>query len=924
MYSRPHLRVPGCTFLAAAVLAPGLLLGGTIRIDFGPNDVTNGNPTTSPDSNGKYWNNVTGNGAVAPGVLASNMVTDDNTPTTLGVRIHPGWSANGIATGGLLAPDAGLLGDLAIDTATQDYFYVGGSEKASMSITGLDPGKLYTFRFFATRAADDVRESQYRITAGSGIASTTLQTSGVGIGDDGVYNGNDDEIAEIADVQADASGQVIVDVSIVQGGFAYVGAMEIVEGAAAPPIVAGADSGRLLIDFGRTNGLDGNITINPDINGNYWNNFVGNGFLPNLLTLENLFTSDYKPTGISLTTGSGGAGGWESNGIRNGGLLAPNPALLGDFAIDTVTQDYFFLAGAGGTASMEISGLDPAKEYTFRMFATRELNTDRLTTYTMHAGNGIQTVDLQTSGAAIGDGGYNGNNDEIVEFTGVQSTTTGTVKLDLTATTGGFCYIGAMEIIVGADAAVIEPPVSTTGTVRIDFGRADGIGANGRPTVSPDVNGNWWNNLIGFGGVPAGRGLYNMVTTDNVPTTIDIVTSSGGWDSNGRNNGGLKLPDGPDAGLLGDFAIESATEDYLFRGGNTGDTSSFTITGLDPDKRYDFRMFATRQNTGVRETTYTITGAEGPVSVDLQTSGPAIGTGGYDGNNDTIAEITGVAPDSSGSAQLDVTILSGGFAYIAILDIIEVSDAPFAITAIEVTAPDAVELTFNSKAGHLYDIQANLDLGTFGSIGQVIASGASTTFTRSGVTLVDREFFRVEDLGVAPPLFSADFESDDGGFTVVDLSSGGTGSDWQHGTPASSGIGGAVTTGSGGSAKCWGTDIGDPGFVNTDTSTSLRSPVIDLTSVTAATLTFSQALDFDVSDVAEVYVIEAGTDTVIAGPIYTAVDDDIVAANWSTVAPIALPPAAFGQSVRLEWRFTRLNTSSDWLGWYVDDVVLDY
>ncbi len=918
--------LPSAAVLAALfALCPAISGAGTIRIDFGRNNGVDGNPTASPDANGNYWNNVTGDFDVAPGNLAGNLVTADNTPTAIGIKAHPGWRANGINTGGLLAPDPLLLGDAAIATATQDYFFVeGGGQavkgKATLTITGLDPSRLYTFRFFATRAADDVRTTTYRITAGSGIGTADLQTTGAGIGNNGIYNGNDDEFAEIPGVQADSSGQAILDVSVAAGSFAYLGVMEIVEGDEAPPITSESDSGRVLIDFGRTDGANGSITVSPDTNGNWWNNFIANGALPNLLKIENLFTSDHKPTNISITTGAGGGGAWESNGVQNGGLLAPSPALLGDFAIDTVTQDYFFIAATGAQATMEISGLNPAKTYTFRMFGTRQEVANRVTTYTVYAGNGVQSTTLQTSGPGIGDGGYNGNNNNVAELTNIQSTTSTTVKLELTATTGGFAYIGALEILETGDAPVIPAPVSATGIVRIDFGRSDGT--NGNITSGPDANGNWWNNFIGHGGVPAGRALYNLVTTDNVPTTIDVTASSGGWDSNGRNNGGLLSPS---AALLGDFGIATATEDYIFRSGSTGATSSITISGLDPGKRYDFRMFGTRQETQVRETTYTITGSNGSQSADLQTSGAGIGDGGYNGNNNNVAEIGGVTPDPSGTVLLDVTIKSGGFAYLGILDIIEVRENPFMITGIVVTQPDTVSITFNSTAGKLYGIDASTTLAGFTPIGEIVATGPTTVFTRTGVNLLDREFFRVADLGDAPPLLSEDFENGNGGFTTEDKSAGGTGSDWQFGTPDSVGFdNNSVQSGNGGSANCWGTDISNPGYVTSGTDTCLRSPVIDLTNLTSATLNFAEALDIEENDLAEVYVVEADTGDVVAGPIHTSSDATTSSAHWAEVGPIPLPAEAFGRQVRLEWRFTKVDAGTDYLGWYIDDVIVNY
>nr|MCU0782318.1 hypothetical protein [Akkermansiaceae bacterium] len=86
-------------------------------------------------------------------------------------------------------------------------------------------------------------------------------------------------------------------------------------------------------------------------------------------------------------------------------------------------------------------------------------------------------------------------------------------------------------------------------------------------------------------------------------------------------------------------------------------------------------------------------------------------------------------------------------------------------------------------------------------------------------------------------LLEEDFETDNGGFSVV--TAGGT--PWAYGDPEATGGGGNVTTGNGGSAKCWGTNL--VGTYGAGTDTSLRSPVIDLTGVTGATLSFAMAMD---------------------------------------------------------------------------------
>ncbi|MCF7674222.1 MAG: hypothetical protein K9M97_02670, partial [Akkermansiaceae bacterium] len=176
-----------------------------------------------------------------------------------------------------------------------------------------------------------------------------------------------------------------------------------------------------------------------------------------------------------------------------------------------------------------------------------------------------------------------------------------------------------------------------------------------------------------------------------------------------------------------------------------------------------------------------------------------------------------------------------------------------------------------------------------------------------------------------PPLLSEDFEADDGGFTVVDHSAGGTGSDWTRGDPDSSGEGGSVTTGNGGSTNCWGTDIGSPGTYAAGTDTSLISPVIDLASVPNAVLSFAQAIDILNGDTFVVNVIDddiSGGISVLEAAVHTSTPDlDVNAADWKTVSSVAITG---GQPVRIEWRFTGTNDAgSPYIGAYLDDVVVE-
>ncbi len=201
---------------------------------------------------------------------------------------------------------------------------------------------------------------------------------------------------------------------------------------------------RILMDFGPADAINGHATASPDVNGNYWNNwhpYNGNNPIPNGETFPGvIIDTNNTSTGVGfIMTNS-----FDSNGIRNGGLLAPDSSLLGDFAIATATEDYWFESVGG--AALKLTGLNPSLTYDLTMFGTRESTSTRITRYTAIGSNGTKSVDLITSGTAIGTGGYNGNNDTTVSLTGIVPTSTGDIVLDVAIVEGGFAYLGALEV----------------------------------------------------------------------------------------------------------------------------------------------------------------------------------------------------------------------------------------------------------------------------------------------------------------------------------------------------------------------------------------------------------------------------------------------------------------------------------------------
>jgi lysophospholipase L1-like esterase len=219
------------TLLALSCLALGTAQAQTVRsmlADFGPNDVTNGNITPSPDANGNYWNNILNQTAVTD---TFRLVDKANVATGIKLKVGANFLTNGIATGGLLAPTAALLGEYAIATATQDYFFLQGTGATSigtLTMSGFNPTKRYVFHLFGSRVATtETRVTQYRLT-GATTATLLHTTTGPNVGANG-YAGNNNTLANSDTLTADARGIITLEVSKSTGLYAYLNLMRIDE-----------------------------------------------------------------------------------------------------------------------------------------------------------------------------------------------------------------------------------------------------------------------------------------------------------------------------------------------------------------------------------------------------------------------------------------------------------------------------------------------------------------------------------------------------------------------------------------------------------------------------------------------------------------------------------------------------------------------
>lgn len=378
----------------------------TMYIDFGePDNDSRGHQTTGADANGNYWTNVksSGNNYLYPNT-SFDVVNSRNEPTGYSVFINTRFMTNGLSGGGgLISPSAGLLGDLAVATATEDYIFLESFQNYNfITFRGLDKNKGYRFHAFGSRNTEEVRSAEF-LFRGENSWSGFHQMSGKGIGDGG-YNGNNNKILESGIVFPDRDGNItftIIKKNI--NGMVHVNAMKIeeIDGLERPNINLRLAQ-RIYIDLGETdNNSRGHQTVGADRNGNYWNNLTSGRASSNQIpkgTKLNLVNSDNTETGITAET----LQMMETNGVNAGGVNNPTEENLGDLAIQTATEDYVWV-NDDNERQIRFSGLDKSRCYKLHIFGSRIVNetTDRNSIYTVDGQSSWSTW-LTTTGRCIG------------------------------------------------------------------------------------------------------------------------------------------------------------------------------------------------------------------------------------------------------------------------------------------------------------------------------------------------------------------------------------------------------------------------------------------------------------------------------------------------------------------------------------------
>lgn len=253
---------------------------------------------------------------------------------------------------------------------------------------------------------------------------------------------------------------------------------------------------------------------------------------------------------------------------------------------------------------------------------------------------------------------------------------------------------------------------------------------------------------------------------------------------------------------------------------------------------------------------------------------------------------------------------------VTVLDLLDPSKLALDITK----NGDELMIQWDSKPGHLYNLRSETDPSNgdpkdwpiYGGNMDVVATPNTNSLTLPFPGDSER-FFVIEEFP-APPVtvFSDDLESGLGDWTMG--SNEDDGSEWELGTPTNVG---PVDTKSG--VNCFGTNLdGDYGLL---ADVWLRTPAIDLTNATGATLHYAEFKDMEGQgfDFGTIILLNAADDSKI---VEVVTDIDGADTEWQNVS-LNLPAEALGKVIKLEFRMVTDDfVGSNFPGWYIDDVAV--
>jgi hypothetical protein len=242
-------------------------------IDFGGGNTTlNG---ASPDDPLNYWNNVTTTvGSTSDGVLP-DMVTADNTPTTVSLAMlsrFNGANENGTTASTLFPVDAtrdSLYGNTEVFGGLTDIF-------PKFKLTGLDPALGYNLTFFASRTGvGDNRTTRYTVE-GAETSAAELNAAN-----------NVTNVAQVLAARPSDAGELTISMAPAASNnnanhFTYLGVLKV-QPAVVPPQITSANvsGGQITLEW--TGG--GVLESAPSVTGP-WTAVEGNPSSPATLAVS--------------------------------------------------------------------------------------------------------------------------------------------------------------------------------------------------------------------------------------------------------------------------------------------------------------------------------------------------------------------------------------------------------------------------------------------------------------------------------------------------------------------------------------------------------------------------------------------------------------------------------------------------------------
>jgi hypothetical protein len=241
--------------------------------------------------------------------------------------------------------------------------------------------------------------------------------------------------------------------------------------------------------------------------------------------------------------------------------------------------------------------------------------------------------------------------------------------------------------------------------------------------------------------------------------------------------------------------------------------------------------------------------------------------------------------------------------------------------------PGNYDFEWESLDGKLYDLVSDTDLSMPRADWLVYMDyddieGSASSYTLENVPGDGTErFFAVVEKDPPPPpaLLEEDFEEVTGPTPPTEWmrSDTGAGTSWEVGTPSGAATG---PTAAANGTQCAGTNIG--GDYSASAVASLITKAFTVPAG-GATLSFSQYIDTEAptsGDLGSIRLLDAVNDSVLAGGDI-AMNLEGITVSW-TDESLALPAAANGLSVKIEFRFESDADVDVWSGFYIDDVVV--